>query len=61
MPGVRNRSTGGRSKGRMKEFIGQLQCGQVRGLYDKFEMDFLLFEYKMGEYWDMANNGTGCL
>ena len=54
-------SSSGRTADSTKALFSQLSKKLVQALYEKYRLDFLMFEYEVGEYMDMASESQGLM
>ena len=58
---ISNPTIGGRTdRSVLEDYVGRLSCGEVRGLYQRYLPDFVMFQYGIDHILDIANKGHGC-
>ena len=58
---IYNPTMGGRTDAtQLSRYVGQLSCGEVMGLYQRYRADFVMFQYSVNHILDMADGGKGC-
>ena len=58
---ISNPTIGGRTdRTVLEDYVGHLSCGEVRGLYQRYLPDFVMFQYGINHILDMTNKGHGC-
>ena len=57
---LKNPTSGGNSTAVLQEYLGQLSCEQLSGLYRRYFPDFTFFQYTMDNIYPWAQGGRGC-
>ena len=55
-----NPTRGGASEKYIEEFARNLSCDSLKGLYQRYWPDLLLFQYSMDKIFEFGDEGKGC-